>query len=119
MLNIKDVVDLARAGYKPADVKELIELSKTSDAKESLTQPPQTVTEQTVSQSQSESTEADKPAETSAKETEQHADEPDYKALYEAEKQKVNDLQIKNTQADISQHQPTEADLVELVKSFC
>lgn len=28
MLSIKDVVSLAKAGYKPADVKELIELSK-------------------------------------------------------------------------------------------
>ena len=119
MLNIIDVVALAKAGYKPSDVKELIELSKTSDAKESLTQPPQTVTEQTVSQSQSESTEADKPAETSAKETEQPADEPDYKALYEVEKQKVNDLQIKNTQADVSAKEVTQADLVDLVKSFC
>ena len=44
MLNIIDVVALAKAGYKPSDVKELIELSKTSDVKESLTQPPQTVT---------------------------------------------------------------------------
>ena len=119
MLNIIDVVALAKAGYKPVDVKELIELSKTSDAKESLPQPLQTVTEQTVSQSQSESTEADKPAETSAKETEQPADEPDYKALYEAEKQKVNDLQIKNTQADVSTKEVTQADLVDLVKSFC
>jgi hypothetical protein len=28
MLSIKDVVSLAKAGYKPADVKELIEMSK-------------------------------------------------------------------------------------------
>lgn len=28
MLSIKDIVSLAKAGYKPADVKELIELSK-------------------------------------------------------------------------------------------
>lgn len=119
MLNIKDVVDLARAGYKPADVKELIELSKTSDAKESLTQPPQTVTEQTVSQSQSESTEADNVASAAPKESESTETEPDYKALYEAEKQKVNDLQIKNTQADVSSKEVTQEDLVDLVKSFC
>lgn len=28
MLSIKDVVSLAKAGYKPADVKELIEMSR-------------------------------------------------------------------------------------------
>ena len=27
MLSIKDVVSLAKAGYKPADVKELMEMS--------------------------------------------------------------------------------------------
>ncbi len=32
MLSIKDVVSLAKAGYKPADVKELIELSKNDTA---------------------------------------------------------------------------------------
>ena len=30
MLSIKDVVSLAKAGYKPADVKELIELQEGS-----------------------------------------------------------------------------------------
>ena len=115
MLSIKDVVDLARAGYKPTDVKELIELSKNQEPMQSEPQP--TPEPQIISQSIE--AEPDKPAETSPKESEQPADETDYKALYEAEKQKVNDLQIKNTQTDISQHQPTEADLVELVKSFC
>ena len=119
MLSITDVVALARAGYTPKDVKELIDASKSAETSQPETQPTQTVTEQTLSQSVSESPEPDKPAETSPKESEPPADETDYKALYEAEKQKVNDLQIKNTQADISQHQPTEADLVELVKSFC
>jgi hypothetical protein len=33
MLSIKDVVSLAKAGYKPADVKELIELSKEPEEK--------------------------------------------------------------------------------------
>lgn len=32
MLSIKDVVSLAKAGYKPADVKELIEMSKNDTA---------------------------------------------------------------------------------------
>ena len=115
MLSITDVVALARAGYTPKDVKELIDASKSAETSQPETQP--TPEPQIISQSIE--AEPDKPAETSPKESEPPADETDYKALYEAEKQKVNDLQIKNTQADISQHQPTEADLVELVKSFC
>lgn len=115
MLNLKDVVDLAKAGYTPKDVKELIELSKTSEPMQSDAQPP--IESQIISQSAE--TEADNVAEPMPKESETPATEPDYKALYEAEKQKVNDLQIKNTQADVSAAAPKEADLLELVKSFC
>ena len=115
MLSISDVVALARAGYTPKAVKELIDASKSAETSQPETQP--TPEPQIISQSIE--AEPDKPAETSPKESEQPADETDYKALYEAEKQKVNDLQIKNTRADTSQNQPTEADLVELVKSFC
>ena len=124
MLNIKDVVDLARAGYKPADVKELIELSKTPEPLQSETQPAQDVTlteeQKITSISQSKTfEEPDKTPETVSKENTQPDVEPDYKALYEAEKAKVNDLQIKNTQADVSAPQTTEKDLLDLVKSFC
>lgn len=118
MLSIKDVVDLAKAGYKPADVKELIELSKTSDASEPEAQPVQAA-ESIISQSTPAETEPDKTPETVSKENTQPDVEPDYKALYEAEKAKVNDLQIKNTQTDISAPQTTEKDLLDLVKSFC
>lgn len=31
-MNLKDILDLAKAGYKPSDVKELIELSKSAAA---------------------------------------------------------------------------------------
>ena len=131
MLNlevVKDLADLARAGYKPSDVKELMMLNKTQETSTSEMQPqlPQQDIEHVNNVSQSiefnafpDVKIAEKSTETASKENAQPDDAPDYKALYEAEKQKVNDLQIKNTQADISQHQPTEADLVELVKSFC
>ena len=118
MLNIKDVVDLARAGYKPADVKELIELSKTPEPLQAKTQPAQTA-DPTISQSIPADTEPDNVASAAPKESEPTATEPDYKALYEAEKAKVNDLQIKNTQADVSAPQTSEKDLIDLVRSFC
>lgn len=118
MLNIKDVVDLARAGYKPADVKELIELSKTPEPLQAETQPAQDA-EPIISQSIPAETEPDKTPETVSKENTQPDVETDYKALYEAEKAKVNDLQIKNTQADVSAPQTSEKDLIDLVRSFC
>ena len=118
MLNIKDVVDLAKAGYTPKDVKELIELSKTPEPLQAETQPAGDA-EPIISQSTPADTEPDNVASAAPKESEPTAAEPDYKALYEAEKAKVNDLQIKNTQADISAPQTTEKDLLDLVKSFC
>lgn len=35
-ISISDIVELAKAGYKPSDVKELFELAETADAKETL-----------------------------------------------------------------------------------
>ena len=118
MLNIKDVVDLAKAGYTPKDVKELIELSKTPEPLQSETQPAEAA-EPIISQPTPAETEPDKTPETVSKENTQPDVEPDYKALYEAEKAKVNDLQIKNTQADVSTPQTSEKDLIDLVRSFC
>ena len=119
MLSIKDVVDLAKAGYKPADVKELMELSKTSDATVSEAQPPQA--DQTVSQSQPDVTQADNDASAAPKESDQTATEPDYKALYEAEKEKVNSLQKINTNADVSG--PSETDILsslsDVIRDYC
>ena len=119
MLSINDVVDLAKAGYKPADVKELMELSKTSDATVSEAQPPQA--DQTVSQSQPDVTQADNAASVTPKESEETATEPDYKALYEAEKEKVNSLQKINTNTDVSG--PSEADilssLTDVIRDYC
>lgn len=45
MLNIKDIVDLAKAGYKPADVKELIAMTQ-AQVTDPVTEPePAQVTE--------------------------------------------------------------------------
>lgn len=33
-ISIQDIIDLAKAGYKPSDVKELFELADTADGKE-------------------------------------------------------------------------------------
>ena len=114
MLNLSDVVALARAGYGVKDVKELIEMSKSQPD----TAQPETTAEPQIL-SQSEDVNSGNDAESLPKESEQPAAEPDYKALYEAERQKVSDLQNKNNRADVSTPDVTESELLDIVKSYC
>lgn len=69
MLSIKDVVSLAKAGYKPADVKELIEMSK--DAPEEEKKP-----------EEQPAPEEKKPEEPAPEEKKPEEPEIDYKAKY-------------------------------------
>lgn len=116
MLNLLDVVALARAGYTKKDVKELIEMSKSQPEPET-TQPE--TKEQPKIISQSEDVNSGNVAESQPKESEQPAAEPDYKALYEAEHQKVSDLQNKNNRADVSTPEVPESELLDIVRSYC
>ena len=112
MLKLGDVVALARAGYSKKDVKELIEMSKSQPEPET-TQPeipePEVIPE----------THSGNVAESQPKESEPPAAEPDYKALYEAEHQKVSDLQNKNNRADVSTPEVSQQDLLDIVRSYC
>lgn len=115
---LSDIATLAKEGYKPQDVKDILTLSKSQENLSSEAQPteitPASVTDTEVI------TESEKPVETSTKEIEQPTSEPDYKALYEAEQEKVKALQIKNNNADVSQNVTVkENDLLEAIKSFC
>lgn len=113
MLNLSDVVALARAGYSVKDVKELMEMSKSQ---------PETTQPETTEQpqlSQSEDVSSGNVAESLPKESEQPAAEPDYKAMYEAEHQKVSDLQNKNNRADVSTPEVSQDDLLDIVRSYC
>ena len=46
MLNLNDIIALAKQGYKPADVKELIELSKTAEASDADQEQPKDIPEE-------------------------------------------------------------------------
>ena len=116
---ITDIAALAKAGYTPQDVKDLLNLSKPQENLITEVQPaksetPQEVVSQII-------TEPDKGAEVLPKESEQPEPEPDYKALYEAEQEKVKALQIKNNNADVSQisQSVNEKDLIDAIRSFC
>lgn len=116
---LSDIAELAKAGYTPQDVKSLLSLSKPQETLFSEAQPTQTETEQTVLQDAV--TETDEPITTTPKESEPPIDVPDYKALYEAEQEKVRDLQNKNNNIDVSGNNTTvtEEHLLDIVRSFC
>lgn len=121
---ISDIAALAKAGYTPQDVKDLLNLSKPQESLKSEVQPAagvQPSTGETPPAGDSKNiTEPDKGAATPPKESGQPEPEPDYKALYEAEQEKVKALQIKNNNADVSQNITVkESDLLEAIKSFC
>lgn len=116
---ISDIAELAKAGYKPQDVKELMELNKSQGSLESQTQSESVITDQTALQT--DELTSDKSEETAPKESAQHSDEPNYKELYEAEKEKVSALQNKYNSMDVSQNNITvnEDDLLNAISSFC
>ena len=115
---LNDIAALAKAGYTPQDVKELMQLSKPAENLQTQAQPAQAETEQTALQF--ESPETEKSTETAPKESAQPEDVPDYKALYEAEKEQVSTLQNHYNSMDVSQNATVnEKDLLDAIRSFC
>lgn len=53
MLSISDIVTLASQGYKPSDVKELINMSKDAEARQSKPEQGQTVGDQSTAEPES------------------------------------------------------------------
>ena len=75
-LKIADIVELAKAGYKPKDVKELIEASKLDTKPEAVTEPTSEVITEQKESDITVTPEADKGAETAPKESAQHLQPP-------------------------------------------
>lgn len=108
-MKLTDILELAKQGYKPSDIKELIELSEASEAKEA---------EQKTTEDDQQNEEADAPEEKSG--TDEAEDPIDYKALYEAEKDRTAKLQNTLRNVDMSGEDP-ETDLntvLEAARSF-
>lgn len=115
---LSDIATLAKANYTPQDVKDLLILSKQQETLKSEVQP--AAGETPPAGDSKIITEPDKGAATPPNASGQPAPEPDYKALYEAEQEKVKALQNKNNNADVSQNITVkEEDLLEAIKSFC
>ena len=113
MLNLNDIIALAKQGYKPSDVKELIELSQTVEASQADQEQP------TETPEEAEAIEA--PKEEEKKDGAQAAEIVDYKAKVEELEKKLSDLQKANTKqnADKSENKKSDAELfADVVKSF-
>lgn len=98
-LNISDIVALAKAGYKPAEVKELIALSEKEMQPKPEEQPGATAAPLKPT---TESPEPVKASENEAKAAEPEKEEIDYKELYEKSQQDLKKAQEANRSADNS-----------------
>ena len=92
-MKFSDIVDLAKAGYKPSDIKELMKL-----------QEPEEQPEENGSEGK----------QTEEKGSEGKKEEVDYKKLYEEEHKKLEELQNKNSREPID---PEPLKIDEVIKS--
>lgn len=118
MLNLTDIVTLAKQGYKPNDIKELIELTKEAPAEaKSEVQP---TTEEVPAEN--------KPTEDNQKDGEASNDQLDYKeeveklkAQLQETENKLSKLQKENTRrnADNDENKKSDAEaFADVMKSF-
>lgn len=92
-MNIKDIIALAKAGYKPGEIKELLELAVPEPEPEP---------------------EPKKEPEPEQKEPEQKEPEPDYKAMYEESQKKLLAAQKANQRQPLDI--PEEKTLADILK---
>lgn len=120
MITIKDIVELAKAGFKPNEVKELIELSK-NDETESFTVSGSSDTAGDASSHTSPDPSIAGIEASPAAEDKKEEDETDYKALYEASQIELKEAQKANIKRDISSADDNRSDediLKDLIKEF-
>lgn len=122
MLNITDIVALAKQGYKPNDIKELIELTKEAPEEKSEDQKTQPKPDEPEKPSE------DKPKEEEKKDGAASDDQLDYKeeveklkAQLQETENKLSKLQKENTKrrADNDDDQKSDAEaFADVMKSF-
>ena len=102
-MKLDDILTFVKAGYKPSEIKELLEMETSSEVKTKNIQTPETATP-------NQQTEEDKP----------EAEEIDYKKLYEESQAQIKNLQKSNVNKDNSIHteKSEEEILSELAISF-
>lgn len=113
-----DILDLAKQGYKPSDIKELLELSKAVEEKDTADPVEDNEQKNPVKDQDQVSSEGDAPLDTTA---EDKAEAVDYKSLYEEEKTKNSTLQKMLRKVDMSGSDNNESDadiFAEALKNF-
>lgn len=116
-INLSDIITLAKAGYTPAQVKELITLSeKEPDAKPEEQQAATAPT----SEAATESAEPEKATENAEQHSDPEQKEIDYKALYEKSQEDLKQAQAVNRSTDLSDKTSADPykDLQDYVRSI-
>ena len=116
-ITLNDIVALAKLGYNPGDIKELISLSEKADAEKPEEQ-----------QKAAGAIDEPKPADSEAKEPTENVkpanaeqkDDVDYKKLYEQSQSDLKKAQEANIKKDSAPAQPEDPtkDLLDLVGSY-
>ena len=94
-----DLVTLAKAGYTPDNVKEILKMSNENEKKE-----------------KEEPKEEPKEKEPETKVYTTEKSEPDYKALYESTKNELDKIRVDNTREDMSNKGESIDDVIENIK---
>ena len=115
-VSLQDLILLAKAGYTPGQVKELITLSE--KVPESTPEEPQAATAPT-SEAATESAEPVKATENAEKAKEPEKEVIDYKALYEKSQEDLKTAQAVNRSIDLSGNEPDpHVELSEIFRSY-
>lgn len=121
-MNLSDIIALAKQGYKPADIRELIALGNEQEKQKQPdpqpdpepTTPPEPVTEPAPEQ---EAVTAERPPETAAEPADKNTPDPQIEDL----KRQIAELQAANArrgQPDVGGQKSNEEILAEMAKGF-
>lgn len=116
-MTISELLTFAKAGWKPSDVKELIEASKALDQTEAPKDAPEEKKPDAPEEKKPDETAKTK--ETPAKETGQPEGAEDIEAKYKELDAKYKSLQDKLNNLDVSTPNTNYNDLLDIVKTYC
>lgn len=121
MFNFSDLVALAKQGYTPADIKQLIELSRTAEKEDLEASEGDTITDNHADiEKPSDTVTKEEPKEVKEEPDQEDSKIVDYKKKVEELEKKIADLQKANTEKNIADaDEKSDLDVfTEAMKSF-
>ena len=103
-MKFSDILDLARQGYKPSDIKELLSIETEPDTKSESEQ-------ETDTKSEPEQ-ETDMKSEPGQETDTKSEPEPDYKKMYEETLKRLDALQKANQRQPVEEHKDSVDDII-------